>query len=259
MRIDVNTYIGAYPWRRVPGTSPDAVLAAMDRAGVDEAWVSHLPGLFWKDPTEGNAFLLGVGRHERRLRPVLAVHPLLANWRDVLERARDAGAVAVRADPTFYGIEPAGAAMLALAEACGEAGVPLVTAVRLEDVRGRHPNDRADDLPPWAARRLLRAHPSLRLLVTNADRGFVEEVHFGSTPDEARRCWWDIAWIWGPPEDQLQLLLRTVGGERFVLGSGQPLRIPETPIARLDLLDLDGDGRAALEHGNAGAFAGSDR
>ena len=30
MRIDVNAFLGAYPWRRVPGTSPSAVLAAMD-------------------------------------------------------------------------------------------------------------------------------------------------------------------------------------------------------------------------------------
>ena len=46
MRIDVNAFLGAYPWRRVPGTSPSAVLAAMDRVGIDQAWVTHLPGLF---------------------------------------------------------------------------------------------------------------------------------------------------------------------------------------------------------------------
>jgi hypothetical protein len=256
VRLDVNAFLGAYPWRRVPGTAPEAVLAAMDRVGIDEAWVSHLPGMFWKDPTEGNPWLLDVARRQLRLHPVLAVHPLLANWRDVLHQARDAGAPAVRADPMFYGIDPAGASMLALAAECGASGIPLAMAVRLEDLRGRHPNDRADDLPPWAVRRLLRAHPDVRILVTNAERGFVEEVHFGSTPEEARRCWWDIAWIWGPPEDHLATLLRTVGTDRFVLGSGQPLRIPETPIARLDLLDLTPDQRALLEHGNAAALRG---
>jgi len=47
MRIDVNSFLGAYPFRRVPGTSPDALLRAMDRAAVDQAWVSHLPSVFW--------------------------------------------------------------------------------------------------------------------------------------------------------------------------------------------------------------------
>ena len=48
MRIDVNAFVGSYPYRRVPGTSPEGVLGAMDRLGIDEAWVTHLPGLFWR-------------------------------------------------------------------------------------------------------------------------------------------------------------------------------------------------------------------
>jgi hypothetical protein len=90
----------------------------------------------------------------------------------------------------------------------------------------------------------------LRLIVTHADRGFVEEVHFGSTPEEAGRIWWDICWIWGPPEDHLETLLRTVGPARFVFGTGQPLRLPETSIAKLDLLDLAKQQRAAVESEN---------
>ena len=39
MRVDVNAFVGAYPFRRVRGTSPEALLAAMDRTGLDEAWV----------------------------------------------------------------------------------------------------------------------------------------------------------------------------------------------------------------------------
>ncbi len=46
MRLDVNSFVGSYPFRRVPGTSPDALLRAMDRVSVEEAWVTHLPGIF---------------------------------------------------------------------------------------------------------------------------------------------------------------------------------------------------------------------
>jgi len=106
MRIDVNAFLGAYPWRRVPGTSPSAVLAAMDRVGIDQAWVTHLPGLFWRDPVEGNGWLLEAASREPRFRPVPAVHPELAGWESVLSAARAAGAPAVRCDPTFFGISP---------------------------------------------------------------------------------------------------------------------------------------------------------
>ncbi len=102
----------------------------------------------------------------------------------------------------------------------------------------------------------MRADAAVRIIVTHADRPFIEEVHFGSTPDEAARTWWDISWIWGPPEDHLETLLRTVGAARFVFGTGQPLRIPENAVAKLDLLDLPAADRAAIESGNAAEARG---
>jgi len=256
MRTDVNAFLGSYPYRRVPGTSPQALLEAMDRTGIDDAWVSHLPGVFWRDPAAGNGWLLETTRAHPRLRPVLAVHPEMAGWEGVLRAGAEVGAPAVRCDPTYYGIGPAGPSMRALTGACARAGVALMLAVRLEDGRQRHPNDHAAELPAAAVRALVRSDAGVRLVVTHADRPFIEEVHFGATPDEARRIWWDISWIWGPPEDHLETLLHTIGAARFLFGTGQPLRIPENAVAKLDLLDLDAANREAIESGNAAA-AGS--
>jgi hypothetical protein len=250
MRIDVNAFLGAYPWRKVPGTSPDALVKALDRTEIDEAWITHLPSLFWRDPTDGNQWLVETARREKRLKPVPVVHPGLAQWEQAIADAVNAGAPAVRCDPLYLGLDPTGGEMRVLAAACGAARIPLMLAVRLEDNRQRHPNDVVPELPAAAVRVLIRSDADLRLLVTHADRGFVEEVQFGSTPEEARRIWWDICWIWGPPEDHLATLLETVGAERFVFGTGQPLRLPETSVAKLDLLDLPADRRAAIEATN---------
>jgi len=251
MRVDVAAFLGAYPFRRVPATSPDALLRAMDRVGIDEAWVSHLPSVFWRAPAEGNGWLYETAARERRLRPVPAVHPGVPGWEEVIGDAVARGAPAARCDPTYYGLDPAGAEMRVLAAACGAARLPLLMAVRLEDARQRHPGDRAPELPAAVVRALIRSHADVRLVVTHADRAFIEEVHFGSTPQEAARIWWDITWVWGPPEDHLETLLATVGVDRFVLGTGQPLRIPETSIAKCDLLDLTVAQRAAIESHNA--------
>jgi len=251
MRIDVNAFLGAYPFARVPGTSIEAVRASMDRVAIDEAWVSHLPGLFWRDPTAGNAWLYETAGAVDRFRPVPAVHPGLANWQDVLNDAVARGVPAVRCDPGYYGISPTGPEMRVLAAACGAVGVPLMLAVRLEDARQRHPNDAAPELSAAAIRSLIRSDDDVRLIVTHAEAGFVQEVHWGSTPAEQRRLWWDICWIWGPPEDHLANLFATIGEERFLFGTGQPLRLPEAAVAKLDLLDLAPSRRARVESGNA--------
>ena len=250
MRIDVNAFLGAYPYARVPGTSPEALLAAMSRVAIDEAWVTHLPGLFWRDPTEGNPWLYDTCRVTPQLKPVPAVHPGLAHWQDVLNEAVEHRAAAVRCDPGCFGLQPAGPELRVLAASCAAVGLPLMMAVRLEDGRQRHPNDVTPELQPAAVRALIRSDADLRLVVTHADRAFIEEVHFGSTPAEAGRIWWDICWIWGPPEDHLATLVETIGVERFVFGTGQPLRIPETSVAKLDLLDLSPEQRARVESGN---------
>lgn len=251
-RIDVNAFIGEYPFRTVPGGTPDALLGAMDRVGIDTAWISLLPAIFWADPMTGNADLYRIAEREPRLRPVPAVRPGLDEWQHALEEAVRRKAPAIRADPTRWGIAPAGADMRLLTAACGRAGIPLLLSVRLEDGRQRHPRDGSSELEPWAVRALIRSDLQLRLIITHADREFVEQVHFGATPEEASRIHWDICWIWGPPEDHLALLLRTVGVDRFVFGTGMPLRIPESSVAKLDLLDLSAEDRAKIESGNLG-------
>ena len=255
MRIDVNAFVGSYPFRRVPGTAPDALLAAMDRTGLDQAWVTHLPGVFWRDPTEGNAWLVDCARRHARLRPSLrCIRGSRAGANAALRRgcrrARGPGGPdLLRHRSRRDGHAPAGRRLRGGGHAAGARGA----------LRGRPPATPArsrPELPAAAVRALVRSDARVRLLITHADRPFIEEVHFGSTPSEASRLWWDICWIWGPPEDHLQALLGTIGAERFVLGTGQPLRLPENAGAKLDLLELSAANRAAIESGNARALRG---
>ena len=233
---DHNALIGPYPFRRLPEPTPGRLLAEMDRLGIGSAWVGHLPSAFYRDAAAGNDELLeALGPHRARLLPVPAVNPAYPGWEREVARAVDAGAPGVRTYPSHYGFEAAGPAMRALCGACADAEIELVLTVRFEDARQRHALDVAPDLLGAAARAAVRSHPRVRLLVTAADRAFVEEVHFGSTPGEAARIRWDISWIWGPPEDHLGHLVRTIGRERFVLGTHFPLRLPEAALTKLEL------------------------
>lgn len=241
--IDVNTFIGSYPFRHVPHPDPDALVRVLDREGIDGAWVGHLPSVYYRDPTAGNAALYAALQpFKDRLRPVPAIRPDWPQWTDALAASRDAGAPAVRVYPPQWGLAPGGGAASSLSElavAAGDAGLALVLTVRFEDLRQRHPIDSAGDVSAATVRALARAGSSVRLVVTSASRELIEEVHWGLTPVEQRRVFWDISWIWGPPEDHLSKLFRTIGAERFVFGSQWPLRLVQTPRANLDLLTDD--------------------
>jgi hypothetical protein len=126
-----------------------------------------------------------------------------------------------------------------LARACGELRMAVLLTVRFEDVRQRHALDVAGDLQAAAVRHLARAGKQIRLVVTAAGREFIEEVHWGLTPDEQRRVFWDFSWVWGPPEDHLAKLFRSIGTERFLFGTQWPLRLTQNPRANLDLLPED--------------------
>lgn len=253
-QVDVTTFLSGYPFRDIGPWDAAALLNEMARVGTTESWVSHLPAVYGRDPDAGNAELYAVSSLHRRLKPVPAVHPAGPGWIATLDEAVSRRAPAVRCDPTLHGEAPVDDAMRQLVAACSARQLPLMMAVRLEDVRQRRPDDVAADLPPWAVRQLIRSHPAARLIVTHADRDFIEQVHFGSTPAEAARILWDVTWIWGPPEDHLELLLHTVGIERFTFGTGMPLRLPEAAVAKLDLLDLGADAREQIASGNLAAF-----
>lgn len=234
--IDHNALIGPYPFRPLPEPTPARLIADMDRLGIEQAWTGHVPSAWYRDCAAGNDELLAsLDRHRARLLPVLAVNPAFPGWERVIERARREQSPAVRTYPSHCGFSSAGPAMAELTAACAEASVTLTLAIRFEDGRQRSRLDAAPDLIGADVRAVVRSHPRVRALVTCADRAMVEEVHWGSTPEESSRLRYDISWIWGAPEDHLTHLRKTIGAEHFVFGTHFPFRLPENAIAKLDL------------------------
>jgi len=240
MTVDVNTLIGPYPFRYVPHPDPDALVRVLERERADGAWVGHLPSAFHRDPSAGNAQLYSaLAPHSSVLRPVPAIRPDWPKWEDAVRRARDAGAPAIRAYPPQWGLGPHDERMHSLALAAGSLGMAVLLTVRFEDLRQRSPLDVAGDLTAAHVRSLARAGERVRLVVTAAGREMIEEVHWGLTPAEQQRVFWDISWIWGPPEEQFAKLIRAIGANRFVYGTQWPLRLVQNARANLDLLPDD--------------------
>jgi hypothetical protein len=237
--IDVNALIGPYPFRFIPHPDPEVLVRVLEREELEGAWVGHLPSAFYRDPSAGNAQLYTALQQHQLLKPVPTIRPDWPGFARAIATARDAGAPAVRAYPQLWQLAPGDSRMNELASACGESKLALILTVRFEDLRQRHSMDVAGDLAAAAVRPLARAAPEARIIVTAAGREFIEEVHWGLTPEEQGRVLYDFSWVWGPPEDHLAKLFRTVGSARFVFGTQWPLRLTQNPRANLDLLPDD--------------------
>lgn len=238
--VDPSVFIGAYPFRDVPHPEPEFLLRVMDRERIEHAWVGYLPAAWASDTAASNAALQrALAPHRARLSAAPVIRPDQPGWEHALRDAVAAGAAAIRAYPSQWGLTADSAALGELAVACGEHRVPVILTVRFEDVRQRRPQDTTGDLAPQVVRTLARTGPAVRLVVCAAGRDFIEEVHWGLTPEEQRRVVWDISWIWGPPEDHLAKLIRRLGAGRFGFGSQWPLRLVQAPVANLELLPDD--------------------
>jgi len=160
--IDVNAYIGPYPFRHLPHPEPAILAGVLEREGLDGAWVGHLPSAFYRDPTPGNDELFAALASHRQLLPAPCIRPDWPQWERSLGGVIERGARAVRVYPPQWGMSADDPSMRSLCGACGEAGAALVFTARFEDLRQRHWMDQAGDLSAAAIRAVARGNRTTR-------------------------------------------------------------------------------------------------
>ncbi len=90
MIVDVNAYLGHYAFRRLQHNTPDALLRLMDSKGIDQAVVSSLAAITYRNAQAGNEDLAAaVKSHRDRLIPLAVINPSYAGWRDDLKICHD--------------------------------------------------------------------------------------------------------------------------------------------------------------------------
>jgi len=246
--IDVTAWIGAYPFRDTPHPDPDILVRVLDREGFEGAWVGHLPDAFHRDPVPSNrALYAALKPHRSVLHPAPMVRPDWPGWEQQLREAQGEGAPAVRIYPSQWGLAGQHPALAELVDACARQGIVIHVTVRFEDLRQRHPLDGAGDVSAATLRAMLRRAPTVRdgrtsaavVVIAGAGRELLEETHWGLTPDEQSRVFYDFHWVWGPPEDHFAHLVRTIGASKLAMSSWWPLRLSQQSRALIDLLPDD--------------------
>ena len=255
MLIDVNAYIGHWPFRRLPHNTAEALVRQMDRHGIDLAMVATLHGVFYKNAHAANEELAEETlAFADRLLPVATLNPIYPGWREDLRRcAEELGLRGLRLYPQYHGYTLTDPEALELINAATELGWTVGVPMRLVDRRQRHRWDLADDLRPRDFVAALEARPDVKWMILSA-----LELDGKALPREARFLI-EISRMDAVLRRNIQGLLGALGPGHLAFGSGMAFKTPEPALLKLRLLDVDEDIRKRIAWRNAAEMLGLER
>lgn len=255
--IDVNTSIGHWPFRSLPYRTADDLLRQMDRAGISQACVCCLHGLFYKDVQQANEELAQqIDAHRDRLIPIATLNPEYIRWQDDLKRCvEQLGFRGLRLFPLYHRYEMHAGTGLELLNAAAELNLPVQIPIRVVDPRQMHwlDVDRAVTLDEIAL--AVRACPTGRYVVLDQRGGASRE--FRDTCDEVgATVYFDIAREPVVYDGNGDKLLESVGADRLLFGTAMLHKPAEVALLRFEHLPVDNEYRECIAGRNAAELFG---
>jgi len=248
VRVDVDTWIGHWPFRSLPKREARDLVREMDRLEIDKALVGNLNGVLYKDVHESNVELAAQLRGKRdRLVPCALMDPNYDGWRDDLLQCRDELEMRlVRLLPDYHGYDIDSGVAEELVAHAHELGMRVALVGRLVDPRGRHRLDPGREIDIGKTKALLDAFPDETFLMLN----------FSRIVDEGRKapCLYDLCRFVGENGLRMERELQQWGASRFVLGTTLLLRYGSPALLALERCPLNKRDRQAVEWGNVKKF-----
>ena len=256
--IDVNVSLSRWPFRRLPLDETPALVAALRRLGVTQAWAGSFDGLLHRDVAGVNRRLADDCREhgDGLLIPFGTVNPTLPDWREDLRRCHEEQRMpGIRLHPNYHGYGLDDPRLASLLDAAAGRAMLVQIAAAMEDERTQYPLFRVPTIDPAPLAALVAQRPHLRLVLLNASprpagvplRRLVE----------TGRIWVDTAMIEGIAA--LEQVVASVGSGRILAGSHAPFYCAEAPSLKLQEAALKEADHRAIAEGNARALIGPRR
>jgi len=253
--IDVNTYVGHWPFRRIQPAGAKGLLSILDRTKTEIGLATPMQGIFYKDCLEGlREMLEEIEEYRSRLWPLAVINPAFPGWEEDFAVSIDRlGARGLRLFPNYHGYSLDDASAQALLRETEARGLPVMISVRIRDERSHHWLVKVPAVPVAEIDRMLTALPDLKVILGNAlwneldaladhltDRvnTFAEMSHFKS------------------PMFIVEEFVRRFGAERLLYGSAAPLHYPEAQWLRVIRAEVSDEEKEEILGGNASALFG---
>lgn len=256
MLVDVNSYIGHWPFRQRDYNTCEGRVERMDRFGIDQAIVSNMNGIFYKNPQSANEELHDAIKARRqfqdRLIPFAVINPIYASWKSHFDASVDKMAMrGIRLYPRYHGYELTNPACIELVKRARDKGLPVALCLRMVDSRPSSWLD-LERKEEWALRNvvpIVKAVPDAKYIIVNVANSTAlspEDTEILKRADV-------IMDTSGRNIIDLGAMIATYGKEKFAYGTHAPILDDVTGLLRIESLradEADEQTKALLRSGN---------
>jgi predicted TIM-barrel fold metal-dependent hydrolase len=260
MLLDINTYVGHWPFKQLKYNTCASLVERMDKFGVDISVVSNLHGVFYKNTQSANEELYQEIRTEKRfndrLIPFAIINPIYAGWKDDFKTSTEKmGMRGIRLYPLYHDYELTEPACIELVKMARDRNLPVAFSLRIVDSRQRSWMDLEKEWALIDVLPIIREVPDARywiLNVANSTKLSDEETAILKNTD----LLFDTS---GRSMNDLPELLETYGKNKFAFGTHSPILDYLTGLLRIEALrekEITEEGRDLIRSGNAGRMLG---
>jgi predicted TIM-barrel fold metal-dependent hydrolase len=253
--IDVNVSLSRWPFRRLAGDEPGALVVKLRKQNVVQAWAGSFDGIFHKDLGGVNARLAQDCRRYGGglLLPFGSINPKLPDWQEDLRRCHEEHRMAgIRLHPNYHGYKLDDADFRELLKLAAARKLVVQLALCMEDERTQHPLMRVPpvDIAPLAA--VAASERNLRLVILNCMPTFpLERLRPLASAGEV---YFDFAMV--ERVGAVNRLAAQVSLARVVFGSNYPLYYFESALLKVQESGLAAPQAKAVFEENARRLLG---
>ncbi len=245
MLIDINSYIGDWPFRPLRGNTLDEMLNRMNKFGVDKAFVSSINGIHYVDfqlaNEELDAALNFNDVFKGRFIPFATINPILPWWKDALDICyKKFSMKGIRIYPIYHKYNITEAACIELVKEARDRDMPISIPLRMSDLREASWLDAQEALTYNDVASLVSLVPDAKYIILDARLTDTQE----KTTDQSVKILRDADVLFdtsrgagvpckGPNGESLSYLLNTFGAQKLAFGTETPFIDYCSPFIRI--------------------------
>ena len=258
MLLDINAYVGHWPFKQLHFNTCSTLLARMDQFGVGKSVISNLNGIFYKNTQPANEELyLEIQSDKRfldRFIPFAVINPIYAGWIYDVESSIDKlGMKGIRLYPKYHDYEITDKACVKLVRFARDRGIPVAFSFRMVDSRQRSWLDiekewELKDIVP-----IIKEVPDAKYIFLN----LANSIELNGEDENLLKVSNILIDTSGRSINDFRELLDRFGAEKFAFGTHSPILDYITGLLRIESLngqEASTENKDLMKYGNAMKF-----